>query len=122
MNKNNPFLIRLTGVLAVTAGLVSAHAQNLVGNGDFSLDPIGQTSFALNAVNATAFSYWRLYSVNSTNGSNIRGTIVTNPASAGNLAMQLEYNRIGARNLAGGEDSPAQRQVQAGAPKAISYQ
>jgi hypothetical protein len=43
---NNSSLIRLTGALFLAAGLGSTHAQNLVGNGDFSGNPIGTTATA----------------------------------------------------------------------------
>jgi hypothetical protein len=92
-----------TGTFAavlVACGLaICAQAQNLVGNGDFSLEPIGKTSLAMNANNDNYFRYWRVYSVSSTNGSNFRATIVTNPASPGNPAVQMDYSRVGARAL-----------------------
>jgi len=98
-------LSKIAAVLAIGGMTVCAHAQNLVGNGDFSFTPIGTTASATNALyTATAFSYWWLYSVNSTNGASLTATIVTNPASPGNLALRLDYKRVGPKNSAGSED------------------
>ena len=90
---------RLTGaalVLALCMG--GARAENLVFNGDFSWQPIGATATASGAgaqVDTTTFSYWRLFAVDATGGTYLRGTIVTNPVTGGR-ALRLDYNQAGA--------------------------
>ena len=92
---NNSSLIRLTGALFLAAGLGSAPAQNLVGNGDFSGDPIGKTATvngALGQANHTTFNQWGLSSYDVKDGAQFSGTIVSKPGT-GDAAMQLEINK-----------------------------
>ncbi len=104
---NTRMTVNLAAVIAMSGLAVCARAQNLIGNGDFSFNPIGTTLTVSNSNpwEDTRFSYWGLYSVGSLNGTTLTATIVTNPASAANLALRLDYVQVGEKNWAGGEDT-----------------
>lgn len=78
-------------------GTCVARAENLVINGDFSWQAIGTMATKSGAggqADSTTFSNWRLFTVNATNGTYLRGTIVSNPV-VGGVAMRLDYVRAG---------------------------
>ena len=81
-------------MVMLIGGLVANTNAQVVANGDFSLETLGtvKTVSGPGAVSA-AFNNWRIFANNATNGTTFRGTVVSNPSSAGNLAMKLDYNQ-----------------------------